>query len=357
MALAPGARLAALVGEDVVEVGDLAEAVAPLGERVRHPPEPPLAGVEGALPRVHRSGIAVGHDHLAHRGAKEHGAHTATVLVADGVEDQSLQRVHDDPQRPPLPAHQVPLDLETGTLGLADDEGPQVGAQRPVVLGVVAPPLGRDRDHTQVDDLEHDAASHVDEGHQPLQRAGVPVVVGRVAQVGQGPGDAPVLLVVQREIAGRPRIDLDQRLVDDPPPVQGGVPGRIVPQGGQHGDGLLHLQGGSGLGHLDPAVHGAAGDRHGRLDHLGFGPLQQHQSQPAVEDHLFAPVMGMHQRLGRVAQPDIGEADMLGGDRHQAALEDDASSRSDLRRVDGGQRVAGRGGHAPFMIRTGGRYP
>ena len=298
----PGARLAALVGEDVVEVGDLAEAVAPLGERVRHPPEPPLAGVEGALPRVHRSGIAVGHDHLAHRGAKEHGPHAAAVLVADGVEDQSLQGVHDDPQRPALPAHQVPLDLETGTLGLADDERPQVGAERPVVLGVVAAPLGRDRDHTQVDDLEHHAAPHVDEGHQSFERAGVPVVAGRVAQVGQGAGDAPVLLVVQREIAGRPRIDLDQGLVDDPPPVQGGVPGRIVPQGGQHADGLLHLQGRPGLGHLDPAVHRAAGDRDRGLDHLGFGPLQQHQSQPAIGDHLLAPVIGVHQRLGRVAQ-------------------------------------------------------
>ena len=187
-------------------------------------PEAPLAGVEGALPRVHRAGVPVGHDHLAHRGPVEERAHPAAVLVADVVEDQALERVHADPQRPLLPAHEVALDREARALGLGDLERLEVGAQRPVVLGVVAARVGREGDDAEVDHLEHLAPAHVDEGQQALERAGVAVVVGRLAQVGQALGDPAALLVVEAERARRPGVDLDQRAVDDAPAVEGGVP-------------------------------------------------------------------------------------------------------------------------------------
>ena len=197
--IGPGVRVAALVGEHVVEVGDLAQAVAAEREGVGHATESPLARVEGALPRVHRSGIAVGDDHLADRGPEQQRADPASVLVADGMDDQAFEGVHAHPERPLLPAHQVAVDRETRALLLGDGQRAQIGAQRSVVLGVVASALGRERHHADVDDLEHRAPSHVDVGHEPLERAGVPVVVGRVAEVRQRLGDPPVLLVVRAE--------------------------------------------------------------------------------------------------------------------------------------------------------------
>ena len=203
-------RLAAFVREDVVEVVDLAQAVAPECQRVGHAPEAPFAGVEGALPRVHRAGVAVGHHHLAHRGAVDQRPHAAAVLVADRREDQSLQRVHAHPQRPLLPPHEVALDREARSLGLGDGEGLEVGPQRPVVLGVVAARGGRDGDGAVVEHLEHLATAHVDDGQQALERAGIAVVVGRVAQVGQALGDATALLVLEAEGPRGPGVDLDQ---------------------------------------------------------------------------------------------------------------------------------------------------
>ena len=159
----PGVRLAPLVGKDVVEVVDLAEAVTPLGQRVGHAAETPLPSVEGTLPRVHGARVPVGHDHLADRGAVDDRPYPPAVLVADGREHQSLQRVHADAQRPLLPAHEVALHLEARAIGLGDLQWLQVRAERTIVLGVVTPGRGRDGDRPVVEHLEHLAASHVDD--------------------------------------------------------------------------------------------------------------------------------------------------------------------------------------------------
>ena len=224
-------RLAPLVGEDVVEVVDLAEAVAPQGQRVGHAAQTPLPGVERTLPRVHGARVPVGHDHLAHRGPVHDRPHPPAVLVADGGEHQSLQRVHADAQRPLLPAHEVALHLKARALGLGDLQWLQVRAQRPVVLGVVAPRRGRDGDDPVVEHLEDLAPSHVDDGQQALDGAGVAVVVGGGAQVGDALGDAAALLVLEPEGAGRPGVDLDQGMVGDAAPVEGGVPLGVLLQG------------------------------------------------------------------------------------------------------------------------------
>ena len=207
-------------------------------------PEAPLAGVERALPRVHRARVPVGHDHLAHRGPVDDGPHPPAVLVADGVEDQALQGVHADAQRPLLPAHEVALHLEARALGLGDLQRLEVGAQRPVVLGVVAPRLGRERARRPC------RAPRAPRPGPCRRRPAGPRAGGRSrcppwTRAGR-PGSAVMRrpsLVAQPEGAGRPGVDLDQGTVDDAPPVEGGVPFGVLVQGGQHAAiGLLHLQ-------------------------------------------------------------------------------------------------------------------
>ena len=70
--------------------------------------------------------------------------------------------------------------------------------------------LGRERDDPEVDHFEHLAPTHVDEGEQALEGAGVAVVLLGLPQVGQAARDPPALFVAEPEGAGRPRVDLHQ---------------------------------------------------------------------------------------------------------------------------------------------------
>ena len=94
----PSMRLAAFVGKDVVEVADLAEAVAAERQGVRHASQAPFAGVEGAFPCVHRARVPVGHDHLADRCPVDDGPDPPAILVPDRPQHQAFQRIHADPQ-------------------------------------------------------------------------------------------------------------------------------------------------------------------------------------------------------------------------------------------------------------------
>ena len=124
----------------------------------------------------------------------------------------------------------------------------------------------------------------------------------------------------------------------------------IGPQRADDLDRLLDLQVGPDVRHLDPAVDHAAGDRHDRLDHRRFGPLQEHGAHPAIDRHRLAAVMGVDERLRRIAQADVGEADFVGGNRHPPAVQHDLAGSIDLVPVERGQWVAGwwlrGGGHA-----------
>ena len=96
-------RLAGGVGDDGVEVDDLAEAVAAARERRGGDADAVLAAVEGVLPVVARARIAVGHDHLGERGAVQDRAQPPAVLVADLVEHEALARREADVHLPALP--------------------------------------------------------------------------------------------------------------------------------------------------------------------------------------------------------------------------------------------------------------
>jgi hypothetical protein len=103
-------RRAVLVDQRGVEVADLAEAVAPEGQRVDQRPEVQLAAVVGVLPAVGGGRIAVGDDHLGHGGAVEDGTDPAALLPADGVQHQPLAGGEADAQPPVLPADERAVD-------------------------------------------------------------------------------------------------------------------------------------------------------------------------------------------------------------------------------------------------------
>ncbi len=284
------------------------------------------------------------------------GTDPPSVLIAHRVEDEPLQWVHADTQRPLLPADQVALHLEARALGLRDLERLEVGAQRSVVLGVIAAGLGWERHDAQVEHLEYLAAAHVHEGEQPLERPRVAVVLLRLAQVGEAARDAPALLVGEPERAGGPGVDLHLGAVDDAAAVEGRVPLGVVVQSGQHHDRLLDLQCRSHVAHDLPAVHLAPGHRDDHLRHVGLGPLQQHQADTAVDRDVLATVEGAHEVLGRVAQAQVGETDQVGRHLGAAAREDDLAGGDDLVPRQGGQGVQdGRGGgrHLADVTRPG----
>ena len=120
-------------------------------------------------------------------------------------------------QRPALPAHEVAVDREADAVGLGDLERAQVVAERAVVLGVVAAGSGGEGDDAVVDELEHLAAGHVDDGEEPLDRPGVAVVARVLAVEEDAADDAAALLGRDAEAAGRPRVDLDLLEVGDAP--------------------------------------------------------------------------------------------------------------------------------------------
>jgi hypothetical protein len=276
-----GGGVAVLVGDDGVDVVDLAQAVAAKREAVAHATEAPLAHVEGVLPAVQRARVAVGDDHLGDGGPVQDGPDAAAVLVADGVQDQALERVHRDAQRPPLPAHEVALDGEAGALGLGDLERAEVVAQRAVVLRVVAAALGGEGHHAQVGHLEHLAGGHVDAGQHALDRPGVAVVGGLLPVVGDAAGDPAALLRGHAEAAGGPRVDLDLGQVGDAPLGHGLPPAVVLGEGGHGDEGLLEEHGRPGVGHLVPGGDLAGLHVDDGLDEVAGRPGHDGEVHPA----------------------------------------------------------------------------
>ena len=105
-------RLARGVGDDGVEVDDLAQAVAAARERRGGDADAVLAAVEGVLPVVARARIAVGHDHLGERRAVEDRAQPAAVVVGEPVEHEALARREADVHLPALPRQHAAVERE-----------------------------------------------------------------------------------------------------------------------------------------------------------------------------------------------------------------------------------------------------
>jgi hypothetical protein len=103
--VADGVRLPAVVGEDGVEVVDLAQAVAAELERVGLLAEQVLPGVEVADPEPGRARVAVRDHHLGDRGAVDDRPLALAVREADRVQDEPFAGIERDPQLPVLPRH------------------------------------------------------------------------------------------------------------------------------------------------------------------------------------------------------------------------------------------------------------
>ena len=108
---------------------------------------------------------------------------------------------------------QVALHREAGALGLGDLDGLEVRAHRAGILGVVVAGLGRDGHDAGVEDLEHLAPCHVDEGDDSLDGAGVPVVLGGVCggRRGTGRSAGPLRGTRRRTPAGHGSICTESR--------------------------------------------------------------------------------------------------------------------------------------------------
>jgi hypothetical protein len=113
----PGRAL--LVGQDGVQVPDLAQAVAAVRERVGEAAEAPLADVERVLPAVPGRRVAVGDHHLADRRPPQ----DRPFPVGHIPQHDSLERVEAHVERPALPPDLVAVDREAHAVGLGDDEG------------------------------------------------------------------------------------------------------------------------------------------------------------------------------------------------------------------------------------------
>ncbi len=297
-------RRAVLAGEDGIEVGDLPEAVTAQSQRVGQAAQAPLADVEGVLPPVHGVGVAVGHDHLADRGAAQDGTE-APVVVADAPQDQSLERLHRDPHGPVLPREQIAVEVEAGPVRLDDLQGAEAAALGLVVLGQVAAAPRGERHHTEVHHLEDLAPGGVHGGQDTLDRPGVAVVGRLLAVVREAPGDPATLLEGIPEVAGGPGVDLDLLEVGDAAATHGLLPLRVVPQ---RQDGPVRVVEQEGRPHPLPGCpldDLTRGQRHHDLHHGGFGTGDDDQADPALDG--VPGTVGRHRVPARLVQGDHGE--------------------------------------------------
>ncbi len=320
---------------------DDAQTVTAEGEGVDHPTQPPFTGVEGVLPAVHGPGISVGNHHLADRGPEEDGTNTSLVLVADLVEDEALDRVHGHPQGPLLPADVVAVYGEARAFGLGDLDGFQILADG-TRFGVVVATFRRDGHHPGVDDLEHLTARHVDEDHHPLDGVGIPVVIGRVAHIGQATTDPSPFFVGHAEGSCRPRVDLHGCKVLDAAHAHGGLPLDVLLYRHDGGEGLLEQQARSDAGDRGHGEHTRV-ELRDDLDHVGFGPRDEHESHATNDGLPRGP--GTQLLPGRLEQSDVRETGFVG------------ECRIGLHKGNGSGDLAGRqGGEGVLHLRRGHRY-
>ena len=287
------------------QVDDLAQAVAAGAERGGRLAEADVAGVERVLPPVAGRRRPVGHDHLGHAGAVQHGPGPAAVDVADLVQHEALDRVHRHPQLPGPPAKLPVVDGEAGPVRLEDLQRRQL-APGADAGGVVPARAGRDGHHVAIDQLDDFAGVAVQDGHQVLHGPGVGVAAGPVQHVGDTAGEpAPGAVHRQPEIAGRPRVDLDLGQVGDAAPRQGRAEARI-------GLDLLRVAGPL-LGH-DRRLHAGRRDA---ADHRAGVQGHRHQpghpGRPLVQDAPHPPGHGAavpaeHRLPGRLLQRAVHQA-------------------------------------------------
>lgn len=116
-------RVALGIGAVAIEVLDVAETVTSEAELVGGNAHADIANVEGLLPVVRPSRVAIGHCHLRHGEPVEDVA----VVVRDVVKDEAIASVEADSELPLLPRHLILFrGAEGRALWLLDDVGLEI---------------------------------------------------------------------------------------------------------------------------------------------------------------------------------------------------------------------------------------
>ena len=217
-------RLTELVGEDGIEVVDLAQAVAAQRELVDLLAKLVLAGVEVVLPEPDRARIGVGHHHLRDRRPVDHWP----VLQRDLVQHQSLTLIEPDPERPTLPGDRVTVDREARTLRLGDLDRFQGGARGPTYAGSSKLPsscgIGIRSMVDQFDDLP---LGQVHVGDDAVDRMRPAMVFVAMSQERQHPQHPATGLAIDAERARRQRTRPHETHISDAAVGHRGDPARI----------------------------------------------------------------------------------------------------------------------------------
>ena len=293
-----------------VEIADLPEAVAVLGQGVGHLSQPPLAGIECVLPSVHDTGMPVGDDHLGDRGAVQDGPDPAAVLVPNGMEDESLVWFETDAHRPPLPAQPVALEGEAGAVRLGDLDRSEVVAPRSRVGRVVAAAGDGNGGPAVIDDVEDLAAAEVHESDHSFDRSRVLVVPGIVPEIRDRPTEASTALFGQTEAPGRPGVHLDLGEVVDPPASHRLLPPGVGPDGLGREPALLDQHCRTHPVHLGDGQDLTTGQRDEHLGAGQVGPGDEAEADAPVDRRASGGVRGQR-GLGRRLVEDVGEAGRL----------------------------------------------
>ena len=194
--------------------------------------------------RVHVGDVDLRQVALVHHRA---GFRLRALAVVDQRHDEAGALVGPQVKAPVLPAHLVAVEVEADPFGTVDLERsgdvPRILERGSVEVGVG----GRDGRHAVVDDLEHLAAVHVDEGGQPLDLPR-PTVPG-LSRLGTPDVPEPaVLLLLGAEVAGRDRGAVQEGVVGDAALLEAGdevgVLEHLVDRGAELGEAPVRLRAG-----------------------------------------------------------------------------------------------------------------
>ncbi len=187
-----------------IEIMHMPQAVAAEGERIQKLADAVFAGVEGIPPEVGAGRIAIGHDHLGQRGTVHDGPNAASILVTDGVKNETVAHMEAYAKAPFLPAHQIAFYREARAFRLDHLKGFQIRSRRGMDEGGA---FGRQRHDAEIIHAHDFPTAQIDDGVQIRDRPRIGVVSGAVADPAMAIGQALAVLLRHAEVPGGPWLD------------------------------------------------------------------------------------------------------------------------------------------------------
>ena len=213
-----------------------------------------------------------------------------------------------------MPPDGLAFHREAHAVGLLDVDRAQMAAGLRDELAVVVVVGLRHRRDAVVVDPDDLHPLDVDDRVEALDRVGVEVVVRARLDPAEGVAEMPAFLALDAEIAGRPRVDADQRHVGDAAPRAGLDEGRVALHGRLDLEELLELDHRPRLGQEFLGDHLVIGDRHQQApDADAAGAIDV---DPGLACDRVARREAAHHGLGRLVQLDHLEAKAIAQLRH-----------------------------------------